>query len=96
MDHANIAVVGRNPHWLPPDSLILVLRKLNLDIVIDNYLQLSKYLCGPDLVLVAPLVADGVEAAGAGDHEAGGGEGGHQAHAGAGSEAEVQAGDGPG
>ena len=94
MDHANIAVVGRHPHWLPPDSLILVLFKLNLDIV--DYLQLSNYLCGPDLVLVAPLVADGVEAAGAGDHEAGGGEGGHEAHAGAGSEAEVQAGDGPG
>ena len=58
VDHANIAVVGRHPHWLPPDSLILVLVKLNLDIVIDNYLQLSKYLCGPDLVLAAPLVAD--------------------------------------
>ena len=42
VDHANIAVVGRHPHWLPPDSLILVLRKLNLDIVtlliIYNYL----------------------------------------------------------
>ena len=98
MDHTNIAVVGGHPHWLPPDPLVLVLFKLNLDIVryIIDYLQLSNYLCGPDLVLAAPLVADGVEAAGAGDHEAGGGEGGHQAHAKPRSEAEVEAGDGPG